>query len=391
MRILSRYILREFLSYLGYSLLAFAAVFILVDMVDKLDTFIDSKVGISIVLYYYLFYLPYIMTLVIPVAMLLATMFSLGRLVSDNEITAMKASGISLYRILIPIYALSIFVGLGVMLFSEIVVPKTNVQYQQIWEFVKTSKNAIRDAGGRKIPKLTFSFSIFSNRERDRDNVFLMNGDGRMIYSRYYHARSKTAEGVFIVAPSLDKEAQGNGNASPLARLTSRIDADSMVYANGKWELRNVTERTFLNEGVRQVHTPSLSAAFINRKPADFAEIDLRPESMNFLQLRNYIRGIREKGGDASEWLVDMYMKISFPFISFVIVFFGAPMVAGSMGRSKAAAFGIALMISFVFYAFVNAFQVLGRAGTVNPLLAAWISDAFFFVIGIFMHVRASK
>jgi lipopolysaccharide export system permease protein len=390
-RILSRYILREFISYLGYSLLSFAAVFILVDLVDKMDTFIDSRAGIKVILYFYLFYLPYIMTMVIPVAMLLATMFSLGRLVGDNEVTAMKASGISLYRILFPLYVFSLFVGLGVMLFSEMVVPKTNLQYQQIWEFVKTRKNEIRDAGGNITPKTTFSFSIFSNRERDRDNVFMMNGDGRMIYSRYYHARTKTAEGVFIITPSLDKATGGDPAVSPLARLTSRIDADSMVYANGAWELRNATERTFLSEGVRLVHYPSLPAAFINRKPADLAEIDLKPESMNFLQLRNYIRGIRDKGGDASEWLVDMYMKISFPFVSFVIVFFGAPMVAGSMGRGKAASFGIALMISFIFYAFINGFQVLGRTGTVNPLLAAWISNAFFFFIGIVQHMRASK
>ena len=391
MRILSRYILREFISFLGFSLLAFAAVFILVDLVDKLDTFIDSRVGIAVILYFYLFYLPYIMTMVIPVAMLLATMFSLGRLVGDNEITAMKASGISLYRILFPIYVLSLFVGLGVMVFSELVVPKTNIQYQRIWEFVKIRKNEIRDAGGHSAPKTTFSFSIFSNRERDRDNVFMMNGDGRIIYSRYYHAPTKTAEGVFIVTPSLDTGKGSETAAPPIARLISRIDADSMVYANGKWELRNATERIFMSEGVRFVHYPSLSAAFINRKPSDFAAIDLRPESMNFMQLRNYIRGIRDKGGDASEWLVDMYMKISFPFISFVIVFFGAPMVAGSMGRGKAASFGIALMISFVFYAFINGFQVLGRTGTVDPLLAAWISNAFFLVIGIFMHLRASK
>ncbi len=391
MRILSRYILREFISYLGYSLLAFAAVFILIDMVDRLNYFIDGRVGIRIIFYYYLFFLPYIMTMVVPVAMLLATMFSLGRLVGDNEITAMKASGVSLYRIVFPIYVFSLFVGLGVMLFSELVVPKTNLQYQQIWEFVKTRKNEIKDAGGNITPRTTFSFSIFSNRERDRDNVFMMNGDGRMIYSRYYHARTQTAEGVFIVAPSVDKGKKSDAVGYPISRLTSRIDADSMVYVNGAWELRNVTERTFLSEGVKLVRSQSMPAAFINRKPADFAEINLKPESMNFLQLRSYIHGIRDRGGDASEWLVDMYMKISFPFISFVIVFFGAPMVAGSMGRGKAASFGIALMISFVFYAFINAFQVLGRTGTVNPLLAAWISNGIFFVIGIFMHVRASK
>jgi lipopolysaccharide export system permease protein len=111
---------------------------------------------------------------------------------------------------------------------------------------------------------------------------------------------------------------------------------------------------------------------------------------MNFVQLRSYIAGIKEKGGDASDWLVDLYLKVSFPLVSFVIVFFGAPMVAGSVKRGKAASFGLALMISFVFYTFINAFQVLGRTGIIDPLLAAWVSNALFFSLGIFMHARAN-
>lgn len=391
MKILTRYLLKEFLTYLGYSLMAFAAIFVLVDLVDQLDKFIDSKAGIRIILLNYLFFMPYIMTLVMPVAMLLATMFSLGRLVGDNEITALKASGISLYRILVPLYALSIILGLVMMLFAESVVPKTNLQHQHIKEYVKERKRAIREGDNARIKRVTYSVTLFSSRERDRDNVFIANGDGRIIYSRYYHARTKKAEEVFIITPVQPKGKGGGRSLADIARISTRVDADSMVYRNGGWVLYNAVERTFLRDGVALNHYPVLKASFVNRKPADFARIDLKPESMNFLQLRNYIEGIRVKGGDASEWLVDLYMKIAFPFVSFVIVFFGAPMVAGSVKRGKTASFGIALMISFVFYAFINAFQVLGRTGTVNPILAAWISNGVFFLVGIFMHLRASK
>ncbi|PIU54707.1 MAG: LPS export ABC transporter permease LptG, partial [Deltaproteobacteria bacterium CG07_land_8_20_14_0_80_38_7] len=78
-----------------YSILAFIAIYILVDTVENIDKFIDSKLELKYIALYYAFYLPYIVVLTLPVAMLLATMFSLGRLVGDNEITAMKASGIS--------------------------------------------------------------------------------------------------------------------------------------------------------------------------------------------------------------------------------------------------------------------------------------------------------
>jgi len=379
MRILSRYVLAEFLSFLGYSLLAFAAVFILIDLVDNMDKFIDGKVGIRIIMLNYFFYLPYILTLVLPVAMLLATMFSLGRFVGDNEITAMKASGISLYRVLLPLYGFALFMGLVSMIFAEAVVPKTNLQRQEIKEYVDAHRAGNLNA--------SYSVSLFSNRERDRDDVFLANGDGRVLFARNYSARTRTAEKVCIVTPVVKER----GGVFGVARIASRIDADSMAYGNGGWVLYHAVERTFTLDGETQKRYSTLSGSFINRKPSDFAHIDLKPESMNFLQLRSFIDGIREKGGDASDWLVDLYLKISFPLVSFVIVFFGAPMVAGSVKRGKAASFGLALMISFVFYTFINAFQVLGRIGTINPMLAAWVSNALFFCVGIFMHARARK
>ncbi len=381
MRILSRYILAEFITFLGYTLLAFAAVFVLVDLVENMDHFIDGKVAFRIIGLYYLTYLPYIITLVLPVAMLLATMFSLGRLVGDNEVTAMKASGISLYRILLPLYGFSIFIGLLSMLFAEEVVPKTELQRQEIKEYVDARRGGNRQA--------VLSVSLFTNRERNRENVFLANGDGKIVYARFYRAHDKTAENVSIFSPVTERK--GEGGVFGISRIRARIDADSMVYTENRWLLRNAVERTFSDSGEVRTHHAELNAAFIKRAPSDFAHIDLKPESMNFFQLRDYIRGISEKGGDASDWLVDLYLKVSFPFISFVIVFFGAPMVAGSLKRSKAASFGLALIISFVYYAFINAFQILGRTGTVDPLLAAWISNAIFFSVGIIMHLRASK
>lgn len=208
MRILSRYVVMEFLFFLGYSLLAFTAVFILVDLVDNMDKFIDSKVGIRIIALNYLFYLPYILTLILPVSMLLATMFSLGRLVGDNEITAIKASGISLYRILMPLYGLALFMGFLAMMFAEAVVPKTNLQRQEIREYLDT-----RRAGNYNA---SYSVSIFRARERDRNDVFLANGDGRILFARYYNAEAKTAEKVSIFFP---RQSSRGGKCSMLRAL----------------------------------------------------------------------------------------------------------------------------------------------------------------------------
>ncbi|MBA7572806.1 hypothetical protein ES708_14592 [subsurface metagenome] len=370
MRKLSRYILKEFAVFLIYCILAFLVIYVLADLVENLDKFIDSDVGLPVIILYYLFYLPYMMILTLPVAMLLATMFSLGRLVGDNEITAMKSSGVSLYRIVMPLYVFSLIVGLIVMGFTEFVVPHANRYMEEIKE--KGSE---------------FRFSLSSNAELDRSRVYLANGDGRIIYARGYSSKTRMPQGVVIIEPY---ESIGDDGA-PYAGIKSRIDADYMLYKDDVWMLHNVVERTFHADGETRTEYIALPAPFIKRTPSDFARIDLKPEEMDYFQLKQYIAQVNDKGGDASEWLVDLYLKISFPFVSFVIVFFGAPMAAGSRARGKTASFGIALIISFVFYTFINASQVLGRNGALDPVVAAWLPNGLFFMIGIFMHFHANK
>lgn len=376
MRILSSYIFREFLSFLFYCLLAFIAIFILIDIAENMDTLIEQKVAFSTIMLYYIFYLPYIIVLVLPVSMLLTTMFSLGRLVGDNEITAMKASGISLYRILIPLYLFALVVGIFIMVFSQFVVPYTN----RFREDIEKMGN-------------DFHISLSRNREMDRQFVFLANGDRGIVYARNYSAADKKAQGVFYIETGneADSSFQEQGKIEP-HDIIRRIDADYMIYSKeGRWTLINARIRTFIRDGEVLERKRNMPAPFIIVKPSDFARIDVKPEEMNYFELRDYIRSVSEKGGDASEWHVDLYLKISFPFVSFVIVFFGAPMVAGSSKRGKAALFGIALIICFIYYSLINIFQILGRNGTIDPVIAAWFPNGLFFLVGVVMHGRASK
>jgi lipopolysaccharide export system permease protein len=381
MRILTRYLLKEFLSFLGYSLLAFAVIFILIDSVEMMDRFIDSDAGFKIIFFYYLFYLPFIIVLTLPISMLLATTFSLGRLVGDNEITAMKAAGVSLYRVFFPIYVFAFFISLSGMILAEAVVPWANLEHQDIGDIINA-----RRMGNRT---MTYHISFSKTHELDRDDVFLMNRDGRIIHCFTYHAKTNTARNVFIIKST--ETAMNGDNETSFKQISSRIDADSMVYSQGIWTLYQAVERTFTADGVKMELNSALPAPFITRKPSDFAQIDLKPESMDYFQLRNFIKGVREKGGNASQWLIDLYLKIAFPFVSFVIVFFGAPLAAGSVKRGKTAAFGIALIISFIFYTCINILQVLGRTGAMDPIIAAWLSNGIFFCIGLILLVKSSK
>ncbi|MFC1606326.1 LptF/LptG family permease [Candidatus Latescibacterota bacterium] len=382
MRKLSKYILKEFTLYLFFCMLAFIVIFILVDTVENVDGFIDSSVHPKIIALYYIFFLPFIIVLTMPVAMLISAMFSLTRLVGDNEITAMKASGISLYRVLLPIYSFALIVGGIILVFSEIIVPRTNLVREDIQDYAKI-KQYDDDV------RLDISFS--KKREMDRDNVFLANGDGRVINTLKYRSKMKKTEAVYIFEPMEGNDTREKTAYEEITGFRSRIDADSMTYRDGMWHLHNVTERVFGNDGEVQTTYAELPAPFITLKPSDFARIDVDPEEMNYLQLSRYINQVNLSGGDASKWLVDLHIKLSFPFVSFVIVFFGAPMAAGASKRGKTAAFGISLIILFFYYSLITGFQILGRNGAMEPIAAAWLPNGIFFTVGLLMHLRASK
>jgi lipopolysaccharide export system permease protein len=366
---LSAYILKEFISFLGYAVLAFLGIFILVDLVENLDSFIEEKLRFWIIVLRFVFMVPYTVVLTFPIAMLLSTMFALGRLGGDNEITAMKASGISLFRIFRPLFVFAFICGFLVMGITELIVPQAN-------SYVKE----IKEKGN------SFKFNFDISRESSRNNIYLANGDGRIVFAKGYSAENRMARDVFILE-TRENTLPGSSETS----LKTRIDAPYMIFSDSVWALHNGIYRYFQTDREIVTQFDYLEVPFINLKPSDFAKVELEPTEMNYLQLRDYIKNVEERGGDASDWLVDLYLKVSYPFIAFVVVFFGAPLAAGSVRRNKAASFGIALMIAFIFYTVINACQVLGRNGTMNPFAAAWLPIIFFMLIGSFFHLRAKK
>lgn len=131
MQILDKYLIKQFSFVLLFSLVAFWIIFLVVDLVEHLDNLLDKHASLFLITKYYLYYTPYIVVLALPVATLLSCLFSLGQLAKHNELTAMKSSGISLYRILLPLFVFSFLMSLLTMVTGGSIVPIT---YQKMME-----------------------------------------------------------------------------------------------------------------------------------------------------------------------------------------------------------------------------------------------------------------
>ena len=358
MKILDRYISRRFLGVLLFSLVAFISIFIIVDLVEKLDAFIDQDVPKFIILKYYIFSLPYIIVLTLPVAMLLSSLFSIGNMARQNEIVAMKSAGISLYRILAPLFIIAFLISAGALVFGEYVLPKATEE-----------KEYLNDEYLEK------------HRQRWRkriNNVYARDAQNRIISMRYYDTVRDIGHTVSI--RSFDGK-----------EIKSRIDARKIVWEDSVWVLYEGYQRTF--NGDRETAKPftSLVLRDENLRPDDFGKLLKKPEEMSYGELKAFIEEVKRNGSDPDRWLVDLYLKLSIPFANFIIVLFGAPLASVKRRGGAATGFGISLAIVFIYFGIVKTAQTMGHTGLLPPLLSAWIANAIFGIAGIVVLLKTKK
>ncbi len=358
MTILDRYLLRKFAGVLVFALLAFICIFLIVDGIEKLDTFIDKEVPAGIVIRLYLYYIPYIITLTLPVAMLLASLFSVGSMAKQNEIIAQIASGLSLYRILAPLLIFSLLISLGAFWFGETVVPRASAARSGI---VDEHIEKQREVWRKRV-----------------NNVYARDAQERRISMRWFDTVQNTGHRVNI------RKFKG-------LETQIHIYAARMSWEDSTWILYDGVERSFM-EGVEIVNTFSrLELLDENLKPDEFAKVLKKPEEMSYGELKTFIAEVERNGGDPNHWLVDLYLKIAIPFANFIIVLFGAPLSSPKRRSGTATGFGISLAIAFFYFGIVKTAQSMGQNGLLPPLFAAWSANVLFFLGGIWVLLKAQK
>jgi len=358
MTTLDRYLLRKFFGVLFFALFAFICIFIIVDGVEKLDTFIDKDVPGGIVFKLYLYYIPYIVTLTLPVAMLLASLFSIGTMARQNEIIAQISSGLSLYRILAPLLLLSLFISAGALWFGETVVPRASAARSRlIDEHIEKQREVWR---------------------KRVNNVYALDARERRISMRWFDTIHHIGHKINI------RRFEG-------LDLKLHIYANRMEWKDSTWVLYEGVERSFIGEkeSVRTFSTLTLEDE--NLTPADFGKVLKKPEEMSFTELRSFIKEVERNGGDPDHWLVDLYLKIAIPFANFIIVLFGAPLSSPKRRSGSATGFGVSLAVCFVYFGIVKTAQSFGQNGIFPPLVAAWSANVLFFIAGLWVMYKAPK
>lgn len=352
--ILDRYIIRKYLVIFTLVFLALVSISVIITFFERIDNIYEHDKSLVLLLEYIRYSMPEFVHYILPVTALTATLLTLGLLTKSNEVTAMKACGISLYRIVLPVILLACVASFFSFYLQENVLPYTNKKAEETW-------NKIND-----VPPRSYSYL-------DRRWVMSRKKD-RIYYYNYFDQENSAFNQLSIYDIDLDSWA-----------LKRRFYSEKGYLKGIKLSLRDYWYREFeKGKPVRfEKKEEKIIAAVEGR--SYFLKEWKEPAQMSYGELKDYTEEIEERGFETVKFKVDLNYKLSFPLASLIMTLLGIPF-AFSMGRKGTlVGIGISIVIGMIYWGAIGVFKNLGYVNYLNAFLAAWSPNLIFGLIGLYL------
>ncbi|MFW6268662.1 MAG: LptF/LptG family permease [Bacillota bacterium] len=317
------------------------------------DLIILKNIPIFKVVRLLLYKMPEIMVQTFPMSILFATMYSLGRLSRENEFTALRMGGVSLYRLLVPLIVFGLIVTGMTFYINEKVVPWTNHKAQ----------NIVRQ-------------SILQESMPDvQENVFFEGPQGRLFYIDSYNESTSVLNNIVIFE-------KNNDNKYPEV-----ITANSGEIQEYKWQLRNGIVHSYDEKGNLELETDFKSMDIqIGEEMKEFFGNQKTPSEMNRKELKREIALFKKSGIKVTSLVVEYHLKLAISFVPIIFILIGTPLSLNN-SDSKALSIVFTIIIIFLYYFLLSLFRSLGKNGMIPPLIAAWMPNLIFALIGVLLIV----
>lgn len=360
MKIMTRYLLRYFARMLALCSTAFIGIYLLIDFFEKVDDFIDHQASLWDYLSYLFNSVPFIFSQILPLATLTAVVLTLGGLGRTNEVTAMRACGISLWKIVQPFMALALVLSFALLLLNEYVVPWNTKQLNNLLEIKLKGKQQLQ---------LT------------HQEVWYRQGD-RIINIALASPQENSLQGVTIFFFNDQQQ------------LVKREDIHQAEFTDGIWIADKLVTRIFTPKTGDLVQTGKSTnqKLEIMRSPEDFTGRKELNNELGFRKLSELATKLEQEGYDATHQWVDMHTRIAAPFTCLIMGFLGVPF-ALQRGRNSNIALGIGLSLGigityFIIQSLVTAF---GYSDALPPILAAWAANFIFLMLGVWLLLNVKE
>ncbi|HLW35773.1 MAG TPA: LptF/LptG family permease [Chthoniobacterales bacterium] len=361
MRLLDRYVIRNFLQAYIYCIAGFLSIWLIFDVSDNISTFIDQHFGLMLTVRYYLTQVPEVFIILLPVSLLLALLFALGRMSRSNEIVSMLTAGVSIPRVLAPL------IGMGLLT----VAASLALNYSLAPHAEMAKKNFIANA---RAHQYSVQGQIFRNRT-DLRTWFIQS--------------FRPGHDLFNNVQVLQQDANDNIVENYLA-------ARAIYDANAKtWELQEVKVVHYDTAGniIDEKMLPSLKIEHWTETPFRLGSANERAEYLSFPELREYLRFNSDFPiALLAPFRTHMHYRIALPWTCLVVVCIAAPLGIGYSRRGVLASVASAVVLVFSMNFLTHLFLALGEGDRISPIVAAWMPNAIFAMIGLYLlYLRATN
>ncbi|TFH22439.1 MAG: LPS export ABC transporter permease LptG [Myxococcales bacterium] len=357
MRILARYIVGQYLAMFGLCMALTTGVFVLGDFFSDVSDITEYNSTAPLVVAYFLLRIPKAVLDTYPAAALLACLVSVGLLTRHREILAMRACGVGTLRLATPLLLVSVLISLVMLLFSETIVPPMT-------------------ARARAIKQIDIKGAHFSG-AYNASSIWFQDTQGFFNVDYYDHNRGALYGVTLYEADS----------GFVLDRV---IEVEQCFWRNDQWEMEGGTVKEFGSGG--EVFTRPLKPGEMRLRdpPSEFKRKRRKADEFSYTDLRRQIGRLHSRGVDVLEFEVDLQRKLAVPFSGLIAVLLGFPVaVRGGRRSNLAASIAIGLGLSFAYWVTMGVCVALGHNGDLPPIVAAWLGNALFGVLGTGLYMGA--
>jgi lipopolysaccharide export system permease protein len=355
LRQLDRYVLDSWVRIFVLTALGFPLVSILINLTDTLNRLLDRGLTMREIAVSYIYSIPENAFLVMPAAVLFATVFTVGAMGRNSELTAAKAGGQSFHRLMRPVFLAAAAASVLAFVVGELAPGATARQLE-----IQKAKQA--------------------RPTRTRFN-FVYRADAGWVYTvRSLDVSTRQLKQLMF-------ERQGTGLTYPGMVLT----ADSATYDDKQkvWRIRNGASRVIAGPARQATFNfRSMRLRALHQAPADLLAESKAPDEMRYAELGRYIDALRRSGNDANKLIVEQALKLALPATCLIIALFGAPLAVTSHRAGAAMGVAISLGTTVVFLLIIQITKAVGAGGLINPVVAAWFPNVLFLFAGLVLLAR---
>ncbi len=362
--ILDEYVLREFLTTLGLVLISFVLLLLVFTFFELLGDIIRNRTPLVTVGEYLINLTPSMIYIITPLSVLISVLVTFGALNRSNELTAMKATGISLYRVVLPIFVIASILAGALFIFDEVYLPSANRRQEALRSTIKGK------------PAQTFLRPdqkwMFGHQEPGKP--------GRIFYYQFFD-------------PDQDKFA----NISVFEFDPETFSISRRIFAtSAQWEPR-LERWVFENGWDRSIHGEAVTSYLpfdvktfpeIGEEPSYFKKESRQSQEMSFGELRRYIRDLRQSGFDTMRLRVQLNRKLAYPLITLVMAVLAVPFALSMGRRGSLTGVAIAIGVAIAYSVVAGLFEAMGNVNMLPPLMAAWSPDLLFALAGGYLLLR---